>query len=165
MNATLKLQSNANRGSAIRAYREEDFATLCRIDQGCFPRGIAYTQEEMLDFLLLPAARVWVAEEQQPPGAAAVVGFILIQRWKTRAHIITLDVDRDHRRSGIGSALLRAAEEWLRTCGVRRVRLETATGNEAAVAFWQHAGYRVSGLLKRYYLNSNDAYRCEKDLA
>jgi ribosomal protein S18 acetylase RimI-like enzyme len=42
--------------------------------------------------------------------------------------------------------------------------LETATENEAGVAFWQRHGYRIEATLKRYYLRRMDAYEMRKIL-
>ena len=47
---------------------------------------------------------------------------------------------------------------------MRHVLLETATDNEAAVAFWQRHGYRIEAVLKRYYLTRLDAYEMRKIL-
>jgi len=42
--------------------------------------------------------------------------------------------------------------------------LETASDNEAAVAFWRRHGYRIEATLKRYYLGRIDAYEMRKIL-
>jgi ribosomal protein S18 acetylase RimI-like enzyme len=46
--------------------------------------------------------------------------------------------------------------------GVRTILLETAADNAGVVAFWQSHGYRIEGVLKRYYLQSRDAYEMRK---
>jgi len=56
-------------------------------------------------------------------------------------------------------------ERRLAQRGVQYVVLETATSNEAAVAFWTRHGYRSVGVLRRYYLNRIDAYVMQKVLA
>jgi len=47
---------------------------------------------------------------------------------------------------------------------VRYVELQTATNNEAGVAFWQRHGYRSSGVTRGYYLGRIDAYEMIKEL-
>jgi len=42
--------------------------------------------------------------------------------------------------------------------------LETATTNEAGVAFWQRHGYRIEAVLKNYYPGHLDAYEMRKRL-
>ena len=144
----------------IRAFQPEDLEGLYRLDQSCYPPGIAYSRYALREFLSAPGARAWVAEEEE-----TLVAFIIVrQTGGARGHIITLDVREDRRRRGIGTELLRAAEAWLAAQGVKRIRLETATDNAAAVTFWQRAGYATVAHLPRYYLAQQDAYRMEKDL-
>ena len=144
----------------IRAFQLEDFENAYRLDQSCYPPGIAYSRFELAEFLSLAGAAAWVGEEEGTLG-----GFIIVRRaGRRRGHVVTLDVREDRRRCGLGSRLLAAAEEWLRRQGVRRVWLETAVTNHGAVAFWEHAGFHTTALLSRYYLGREDAYRMEKEL-
>lgn len=93
----------------------------------------------------------------------AVAGFILTHGGIS-GHVITIDVVARARRSGVGSLLLRAAEERLRTAGSRAVRLETAVDNVAALAFYKRHGYSVVRTWPRYYSNGLDALVLKKDL-
>ncbi len=52
-----------------------------------------------------------------------------------------LAVSEGHRRQGVGIALTRAGEEYLRGCGVSRVTALVAFEDDAAGAFWESAGY------------------------
>jgi ribosomal-protein-alanine N-acetyltransferase len=45
---------------------------------------------------------------------------------------------------------------------VTEVWLETATDNEAAIAFWQKHGYRKQGVRKGYYPDGRDAFTMRK---
>ena len=144
----------------LRPYAPDDFETLYIVDQACYAPGIAYSRRTLRWFLRLPGADCLVAEEE-----GQIVGFLLAEHAGQRAHLITLDVLERYRRRGIGTALLRAMEEKLATGGVQQIELETATGNEAAVAFWHKHGYRTLGVLKRYYSNDLDAYFMQKLLA
>lgn len=89
-------------------------------------------------------------------------GFIVSSVNAPLAHIITLDVAETHRRSGMGSLLLTAMESKIGEQGVHTILLETAVDNEPAVAFWQRHGYRIEGVMKRYYLGRTDAYEMRK---
>lgn len=144
----------------IRVYREDDFDGVYRLDQSCYPRGIAYSRFVLHAFLAEPGAQGFVAEEE-----GAIIGFVLVRRVSAeQGHVITLDVHADYRRRGLGTALLAQAEQWLRQQGVTRVHLETSVDSEAAVAFWQKTGYRQRGLLRGYYLDRINAYVMEKEL-
>jgi ribosomal-protein-alanine N-acetyltransferase len=143
----------------LRAYQSDDFAALYKLDQSCFPRGIAYSKTTLRYFLALGSAECSLAVEK-----ADIAGFILCERDGPLAHIITLDVAEAHRRSGVGTMLLNAAEKSLSAQGVRTIFLETAVNNHAAVNFWTRHGYIQEGILKRYYLNRIDGYEMRKAL-
>jgi ribosomal protein S18 acetylase RimI-like enzyme len=52
-----------------------------------------------------------------------------------------LAVREGHRREGIGIALTRAGEEYLRNRGARRVTALVAFDDDVAGAFWESAAY------------------------
>jgi ribosomal protein S18 acetylase RimI-like enzyme len=143
----------------LRAYQPDDFDALYKLDQSCFPRGIAYSKTTLRYFLELASAECLLAVEE-----GDIAGFILSEMDGALAHIITLDVAEVHRRSGVGSLLLNAAEKKLSAQGVRTVFLETAVNNHAAVNFWSRHGYINEGILKRYYLGRIDGYEMRKKL-
>jgi ribosomal-protein-alanine N-acetyltransferase len=144
----------------LRAYQPDDFDALYKLDQSCFPRGIAYSKTTLRYFLALASAECLLAVEE-----GDIAGFILSEVDGARAHIITLDVAEAHRRSGVGSLLLNAAEKNLSMRGVRTVFLETAVDNHAGVNFWSRHGYIQEGILKRYYLGRIDGYEMRKKLS
>jgi ribosomal-protein-alanine N-acetyltransferase len=141
----------------LRAYESHDFKALHQLDQSCFPPGIAYSNTMLRYFLKLSSAECLLAANGKE-----IDGFIMSSMNAPLAHIITLDVAEAHRRSGIGSMLLTAMENRVAALGVHTVLLETAVDNEAAVAFWQRHGYRIEGVMKRYYLGRIDAYEMRK---
>ncbi len=143
----------------LRSYEPHDFAALHKLDQACFPPGISYSKTTLRYFLTLASADCVVAVE-----GIHIIGFVLSEENPPLAHIITLDVAEKQRRNGIGTALLQELESNLSARGVRSVLLETATDNQAAVAFWQRHGYRIEATLKRYYLRRIDAYEMRKIL-
>jgi ribosomal-protein-alanine N-acetyltransferase len=144
----------------LRPYDPQDFSALYRLDQSCFPPGISYSKTTLRYFLSLRTADCLVAME-----GAHIAGFIVTEENPPLAHVITLDVAEKFRRHGIGSALLAESERNLALRGVRHVLLETATDNDAGVAFWQCRGYVVKATLKRYYLGRLDAYEMRKILS
>jgi ribosomal protein S18 acetylase RimI-like enzyme len=66
----------------------------------------------------------------------------LIAAWDGwRGNMYRLAVREGNRRRGIGLALARAGEDYLRQRGVRRVTALVAFGDEVAGGFWEAAGY------------------------
>lgn len=70
-----------------------------------------------------------------------IVGTLIAGWDEWRGNMYRLAVREGHRREGIGIALTRAGEEYLRGCGARRVTALVAFEDEAAGAFWDSAGY------------------------
>ena len=145
----------------IRDFKTEDFETLWLIDQECFPAGIAYSRRELKLYMRRRGAVTLVAEG--PPSGS--IGAFIVAHAGPSGHIITIDVVAAARRSGVGSMLLRAAEDRLRAAGSQVVGLETAVDNLAALAFYKRHGYSVVRAWPRYYSNGVDALVMSKELA
>ncbi len=62
------------------------------------------------------------------------------------AHIFLLYVTPDHRRRGIGSALVRAAEGWAQSRGDRQIGLQVFQFNQPALHLYQGLGYQTQSL-------------------
>ena len=151
----------------IRDFQPEDFETLWRLDQECFPPGIAYSKQELKTYVRHQGVFTLVARQvsagwQRRGGKIA--GFIVAHGGPT-GHIITIDVIASARRSGVGSLLLQAAEDRLRAGGSRAVGLETAVDNLAALSFYKRHGYSVIRTWPRYYSNGVDALVLKKELS
>ncbi len=84
-------------------------------------------------------ARVYVAERDQE-----IVGFASARRWgpapiyeeSSEVFLDELYVQKDARRQGIGTQLLRAVRDWTDRLGAERIRLNVLTANNAGRAFW-----------------------------
>ncbi|HUR36600.1 MAG TPA: N-acetyltransferase [Terriglobales bacterium] len=143
----------------LRPYVSADFNTLWALDQVCFSPEIAYTKYELEQFLDYPGAFIIVAEEN-----GVIHGFILTHAHKKIGHIITIDVRDSHRRTGLGSLLLKASEERLRELGKQGIVLEVAVDNLSALTFYKRHGFSVVKTIPRYYSNGLDALEMTKPL-
>jgi len=133
---------------------------MWRIDQICFDEGIAYSPDIFYYLLLIKSDPAFVATEH-----GEVVGFVLSARDKKRTgQIVTIDVLPSHRKNGIGSELMKLAENSLSGLGIKTVKLQTAVNNEGAIAFYNRLGYSQQGLLKKYYGTNGDAFLFSKEL-
>jgi ribosomal-protein-alanine N-acetyltransferase len=145
---------------SLRLYQLSDFETLYRMDQACFPKGIAYGRYELRIYLRSEGSHCLLAEV-----AGEVAGFILAEQSAEQGHIITLDILEAYRRQAIGSLLLAAAEQEAASRGAKRMVLETATTNKAAVAFWKKHGYREFRTIQDYYGRELDAFQMYKSIS
>jgi [ribosomal protein S18]-alanine N-acetyltransferase len=166
----------------VRDFEATDFDTLWRIDQTCFAPGISYSRAELRFYMRRPASFTLVAVEAGEQDVKAsgedgspsvgmskddpsIGGFIVAEAGsRARGHIITIDVVTAARRSGVGSLLLRTAEDRLIMTECRAVELETAVDNLSALAFYKRHGYSVIRTFPRYYSNGVDALVLEKTL-
>jgi [ribosomal protein S18]-alanine N-acetyltransferase len=142
----------------IRDFTPEDFHAVWLLDQECFPPGLAYSEPELKQYIRHRGAFTLLATEAHD---GRIGGFIVAHSGPA-GHVITIDVARPQRRSGVGSLLLGAAEERLRLSGCRSVGLETAVDNLAALAFYKRHGYSVVRTWPRYYSNGVDALVLKK---
>ena len=151
----------------IREYRKSDFSGLWEIDQKCFPAGISYSEPELLFYMRRPRAFTLVAElanqEKSSESDSGAVGFIVAEAGRA-GHIITIDVLHEFRRSGLGSQLMAAAEDRLRSEGCHSVILETALDNASALAFYKRHQYFLVKTIPGYYATGVDALVLKKDL-
>lgn len=167
----------------IRDFQASDFDSLWSIDQEVFPPGISYSKAELKSYMRRHGSFTLVAISTSEEAASrsnlpndkknssaseqnrsATVGFIVAEAGRGAGHIITIDVAARARRFGVGSLLLRGAEDRLRSAGCRIVELETAVDNVSALSFYKRYGYTIIGTFPRYYSNAVDALILRKDI-
>lgn len=98
-----------------------------------------------------PAYHTLVAEADGG-GLAGMVGMFRGHAYNydaPYARVLALVVDPARRGSGIGAALMRAAEAWARDAGAGSVHLTTALQRDAAHRFYERLGYEATGLRYR----------------
>ncbi len=167
------LRYNGGVAFRIRQFEKADFDTLWRIDQACFDPQLAYSRTELAFYIRRPRSFTLVAEAEggevsgngKAPASIPILGFIVAETRRQNGHIITIDVVAEARRAGVGSALLRAAEDRLLRAGAAAVALETPVNNAAAIRFYKREGYFVEKTVSGYYSNQMDALVMTKELA
>jgi RimJ/RimL family protein N-acetyltransferase len=98
-----------------------------------------------------PDAALFVAEAE-----GELVGRLSLMRDPHPAsrHVADLGlmVAASHRRRGIGTALMAAAEAWARGAEVAKLELHVFPHNEPALALYEKLGYEREGYRTRHYL-------------
>ena len=72
-------------------------------------------------------------------------------RHEAAAEVEGLVVERDHRRQGIGAALIGACMAWAAGAGASAIRLEVRASNLAALALYRRLGFSTAGVRRAYY--------------
>lgn len=95
-----------------------------------------------------PGSTAFMARAGQP---LEMAGFILGQLAADEAEILTLGVRQDWQRLGIGRRLVEALSRAAKRAEARRLHLEVAASNGAALLLYKKLGFEESGHRKSYY--------------
>jgi ribosomal-protein-alanine N-acetyltransferase len=142
----------------IRRAEPGDLARIVEIEGLCFPEETAFPAG-MFAYLIDYSVSLVACEPED-----RVVGFIIGYTSGRGGAVYTLDVHPTNRKKGVGSKLVGAMEEELRSQGARAIRLEAALENPEAMKLYRKAGYRERELVRNYYGRGRDAVRMWKEL-
>lgn len=78
--------------------------------------------------------------------------------------ILLIGVDKDFRRKGIGSMLLKRLLLLFSMKGARKAELEVRVSNLDAIRFYERMGFRLRERVDGYYEDGESAYIMEKNL-
>jgi putative acetyltransferase len=140
----------------IRPYRDSDLPTVrdlfIRINRELASPGLRQAFEDYIarslreeieripDYYAEHGGSFWVVED----AAGAVTGMFGLEAAETgAAEIRRMYVDSRVRRGGIGRAMLHRAEELCRAAGLDRIVLSTSELQQAALALYRAAGFRL----------------------
>jgi RimJ/RimL family protein N-acetyltransferase len=98
-------------------------------------------------------------------GDGDVVGNVLVttEHSSVSDHVGTLSIAiaEAWRDVGIGSALMRAAQDWTREHGLAKLALGVFPDNARAIAVYEHVGFAREGLRRRQYRGFGGGFRDE----
>ena len=116
------------------------------------PQPAEVIEERLRTWAETPLAQVLVAERDgRVAGLAAVSATPHLARPGRFARVAGLAVHHDHRRRGVATALMRAAEDVARGWGCDRLELTSTRSRAEAPAFYAALGYEdQSGRQARY---------------
>jgi ribosomal protein S18 acetylase RimI-like enzyme len=146
---------------AIREATERDYEALCAIieqvdsiHQDALPKrfkdsnGPPREREYILNAIRSPDVDIFVAETE-----SGLVGFVHVMIRNVpdipilvpRRHAVVenLAVREEHRRIGIGLALMERAEDWARAKGATSIELNVYAFNDVAQRFYRKLGYET----------------------
>lgn len=144
----------------IRRATRADLDALCALEKATFTSD-RISRAQWRRHVASASGTVLVGSLGGGVDAAAVVFY---RRGSRSARLYSLAVDARARRTGLGRALLAAVEADARTRGCTTMRLEVHDGNVAAIALYEHLGYRRGRKLPRFYEDGADGWRYVKPL-
>lgn len=94
--------------------------------------------------------------------ACGIAGSLVDEGNAQRAHVISMWVDPEYRRAGVGRALIDAVVGWNQSIGVRETMLMVTSVNTNAISFYERIGFRMTGVTGPY---PNDPAVIEYEMA
>ncbi len=137
-----------------------DVGALVKLDRRCFKPIDAYAWYEFLNLCVWPGLITLKAMN-----ADRIVGLIAGDPRHQEGHtiIVTLAVDPDYQRRGIGERLMREVEARSPR-DVPRLQLMVRKSNLPALRLYHKLNYAIVETWPRYYEDGEDAYVMEKTL-
>lgn len=135
----------------IRRVELSDARGVYSVERECFPDP--YPREFFDDLVQNEHDRFFVAIRD-----GRIIGYSVATARGKDGHIVSVAVDPQYRRQGIGTALLSAVTRRLIEQGVEQIHLEVRKGNGAAIAFYERMGFRAFSEIRHYYSNGEDAW-------
>jgi ribosomal-protein-alanine N-acetyltransferase len=124
----------------------ENATQLAGLHRGLFDKP--WDAAAFQDLLSHPGSTALLARLGSP---VEMVGFIVGQLAADQAEILTLGVRADRQRHGIGRRLVEAMARAVKKAEARRLFLEVATGNAAALGLYKSLGFQEVGRRNAYY--------------
>ncbi len=144
----------------LRELTTYDVERAAQIDRFCFPAWIAYPPEIFEECISSSACESVGLEEN-----GELAGFFIVfYSGPQSSQIVTIDVDPDRRRRGLGKMLMEELEIRAGNKGVRRMFLQVSVENSPARALYKKFGYKVRRILYHYYGPGYHAYLMDKKL-
>ena len=146
---------------ALEVVQEMDAKALYMVHKDSFP--IYWKEQEISDMLMTSGTQAWAARAPQP------VGMLMTRAQFEQAEILTIAVVPSARRGGLAARMMNEAEKTLATSGVKKIFLEVAENNSAAIELYRRIGYTEMSRRPGYYKNADgtvtDALVLSKELS
>lgn len=129
---------------SLRRLTEADVESVLALEEAIFTEP--WTEAMLREELAAPGRTYLAALD-----GSTVVGYGGVMVIDTDAHIMTIGVADDHRRSGLGSLLMLGLIDIALDAGVQHLTLEVRVSNDAARALYEKFGFAPVGIRPRYY--------------
>lgn len=133
----------------IRSAQPADAAAIAALHGALFDEP--WSAADVLGLVTGPTAVALLATGDAERGGARLDGFLIGRLVADEAEILTLGVSHARRGRGLARALCGAFADRVHGAGARRVFLEVAADNVAALALYRRLGFAATGVRRGYY--------------
>ncbi len=152
----------------LRKFHIRDLESVVYINRTCLPEN--YVNHFFIDLHERFPETFIVAEEN-----GIIVGYIMCRietglsnfgfgGFIKKGHIVSLAVMPDHRRKGIGQALVVKAMEGMRLYNAKHCFLEVRVTNMPAINLYKKLGFKIIRTIHGYYSDGEDAYLMSREI-
>jgi [ribosomal protein S18]-alanine N-acetyltransferase len=134
---------------AIAAATVADLDAIDEIERASFPAP--WPRETFAAELDRSWARIDVARD-----ASGIIAFCNYWLVTTELHVLAIATRPDERGKGIARELLAHVLATGKTAGCTLATLEVRRSNTAAIALYEHAGFKLVHVRSRYYQDDNE---------
>jgi len=139
-----------------------DLASVTQINTACLPEN--YTDIFFVDLYRRHPETFVVAEED-----GKIVGYIMcriemglsnfgLSGVAKKGHVVSVAVLPEHRRKGVGKALVLKALDGMRGYGAKQCYLEVRVTNQEAISLYKKLDFDVARTIHGYYADGEDAF-------
>jgi ribosomal-protein-alanine N-acetyltransferase len=140
------VRSAAAAALRLSPMRPDELDAVMEIERRCFTHP--WTPGLFLHELKIPFSTTLIA---RLPDSDEIVGYVCWWVVGDEVHLLNVAVAPEHRRYGIGRALLQLLLDEASSRHSRVVTLEVEHANRAAIALYEKLGFGQIGLRKNYY--------------
>lgn len=156
---------------SLRRFEPKDLPEVMSINRRCLPEN--YSEGFFMGLYERFPETFIVAEKD-----GAVVGYIMCRietgfsglgfkpfRLSRKGHIISIAVLPEHRKKGLGRALIeKALEGMAKFYNAKSCYLEVRVSNDAAINLYKKIGFEVQRTIRGYYADGENAYIMSKKI-
>jgi len=150
----------------LRKFNSGDLEQVVHINRLCLPEN--YTNYFFAELHKRFPETFLVAEEN-----GEIVGYVMC-RIETglsgfrgiikKGHVVSIAVLPSYQHKGIGRALMMKVMENMVLYNAKLCFLEVRVSNEAAVKLYKNLGFKVTRVIRGYYVDREDAYVMSREL-
>lgn len=142
----------------IGRFRPRHLPRILGIERAAFPEE-PYTRAVFLNLYAECRELFLIARVSR-----RIAGYMATRLHPGAAEIISVAVDPERRRAGVGAALLTYTLEQVKQLGVRSVELMVRVDNGDAIRFYRRFGFRRVGEVPAYYENGQAGLHMRRTL-
>jgi glutathione synthase/RimK-type ligase-like ATP-grasp enzyme/ribosomal protein S18 acetylase RimI-like enzyme len=147
----------------IRRSSLSDLDLLLRIEEDAFPVWQQSSRRVLRHSLLSPSQEVFIGEVTQNRKKLPV-GCLVLHLYKRTLRIFSIAVFKEFKGKGLGTELLRYAENYARSHGFQKLSLEAQADNKPLIKWYKAHGFETTELIDDYYAYTIPALRMVKKL-